>query len=140
MTPDTTQGLPEINMAPNELYREEVFTDLKIGTIRVLTPVTETGDADASRDIIYSGQTQIMTPAGALPINFDIDANNIGEAAAKFGEAARVGIEQTMKELEEMRRNAASSIVVPGDVGGMGGMGGMGGPGGMMGGGKIQMP
>ena len=49
----------------------------------------------------------------------------------------RVGIEQTMKELEEMRRNAASSIVVPGDVGGMGGMGG---PGGMMGGGKIQMP
>lgn len=134
MTPDRNQGLPEINMSSADLYREEVFTDLKIGTIRVLTPVNGEGATDTSRDIIYSGQTQIMTPAGALPINFDIDAKNIGEAASKFGEAAKEGIEQTMKELEEMRRNAASSIVVPGDVGGLGG------PGGMMGGGKIQMP
>ena len=139
MTPDQNQGLPEINMAPDELYREEVFTDLKIGSIRVLTPVTGEGATDTSRDIIYSGQTQIMTPAGALPINFDIDASSIGDAASKFGDAAREGIERTMKELEEMRRNAASSIVVPGDMGGMGG-GGMGGPGGMMGGGKIQLP
>lgn len=131
------QDMPDIQMEPGELYREEVFTDRKIGTIRVLIPVTESGSDDDSRDVVYSGQTQIMTPAGALPISFEIDAQNIGEAAAKFGEAAKQGIEQTMKELEELRREAASSIVVPGAGGGMGGMGG---PGGMPGGGKIQMP
>lgn len=136
MTQDTNAGLPEIVMEVSELYREEVFTDRKVGTIRVLTPVTAEGETDTSRTVSYSGQTQIMTPAGALPINFEIEAQSIGEAASKFGDAAQEGIQQTLKELEEMRREAASSIVVPG----AGGMGGMGGPGGMPGGGKIQMP
>jgi hypothetical protein len=39
-----------------------------------------------------------------------------------------------VRELQEMRRQAASSIVVP-----QGGMGGLG-PGALGGGGKIQMP
>jgi hypothetical protein len=42
-----------------------------------------------------------------------------------------------MKDLQELRRQAASSIVVP--QGGMGGLGGLPG-GGMPGGGKIQIP
>lgn len=137
MTQDTNAGLPDIVMEVSELYREEVFTDRKVGTIRVLTPVTAEGETDTSRAVSYSGQTQIMTPAGALPINFEIEAQSIGEAASKFGEAAKQGIQQTLQELEEMRREAASSIVVPGAGGGMGGLGG---PGGMPGGGKIQMP
>lgn len=126
------QGLSDIQMEKDTLYREELYTDRKIGAIRVLIPVTASGADDSSREVIYSGQTQIMTPAGALPINFEIDANSIGEAAEKFGNAAKEGIEQTMKELEEMRREAASSIVLPGAGGGMGGMG--------PGGGKIQIP
>ena len=40
-----------------------------------------------------------------------------------------------MRDLQELRRQQASSIVVP-----QGGMGGLGGPGGLPGGGKIQMP
>lgn len=135
MSQNSNAGLPDIVMAAEDLYREEVYTDRKIGTIRVLIPVTATGDDDDQRKVIYSGQTQVMTPAGALPISFDIEADTLGEAASKFGEAARQGIEQTMKELEEMRREAASSIVVPG-AGGMGGPG----PGGVPGGGGIQLP
>ena len=35
------------------------------------------------------------------------------EAAGKFGTLAKEAVERTVKELEEMRRQAASSIVIP---------------------------
>ena len=120
-----SQEQTDANMNPAKLYREELFTDQKIGTIRRLTPVTPEGETDASREVLYSGSTQVMTPMGALPINFDLEASTIGEAAEKFGPAAEVAVERTAKELEEMRRQQASKIVVPGQDGGMGGMGGM---------------
>ena len=68
---------------------------------------------------------------------FAIDAATLEEAAKKFGPLAKVAIERTMREIQEMRRQAASSLVIP-----QGGMppGGMGGMGGLGGGGKIQMP
>ncbi len=117
----------DTNMNPAELFREDVFTDQKIGTIRRLTPVTAEGDTDSSREVLYFGATQVKSPMGAIPINFELVAKNVGEAAEQFGAAAQVALEDTMKELEEMRRQQASSIVVPGQ-GGMGG-GGMGGGG-----------
>lgn len=117
---------PDAKMNPAELYREEVFTDQKIGTIRRLTPVTPEGETDTSREVLYSGSTQVMTPMGALPINFNLEATTIGEAAEKFGPAAEIAFEQTAKELEEMRREQASKIVIPGQEGGMGGMPGGG--------------
>ena len=120
-----SQEQTNANMNPAELYREEIFTDQKIGTIRRLTPITPEGETDTSREVLYSGSTQIMTPMGALPINFNLDATTVGEAAEKFGPAAEIAVEQTAKEMEEMRREQASKIVVPGQEGGMGGMGGM---------------
>lgn len=124
-------------MNADALYREEVFTDRKVGTIRRLTPVKSDGTIDDSRPEIFTGQTQILTTAGTLPLNFEIEAQSLAEAAAKFSDAAKEGFEKTMKELEQMRREAASSIVVP--ERGAGGFGGLGGPGGI-GGGKIQVP
>ena len=121
-----SQEQTDANMNPTELYREETFTDQKIGTIRRLTPVTPEGETDTSREVLYSGSTQVMTPMGALPINFDLEANTIGEAAEKFGPEAEIAVERTAKELEEMRREQASKIVVPGQEGGMGGMPGGG--------------
>ncbi|WP_339640155.1 hypothetical protein [uncultured Porticoccus sp.] len=125
----------DADMNPDELYLEEIFTDQKIGSIRRLSPVTRNGDADASREVLYMGSTQVMTPMGALPINFELHANSIGEAAEKFGEEAEVAVERTARELEEMRRDQASKIVVPGQGGGgpAGNLGG--GMGGGMGGG-----
>jgi hypothetical protein len=130
MNPSLEDEFAQLKMDPNELYREETFTDRKIGTIRCVIPVTADGSDDPSRVTSYVGQTQVMTPAGALPISFEIEAENVGDAASQFAEGAKAAIEKTMKELEEMRREAASSIVVPGQGGGMGGMGG----------GGIQMP
>jgi len=129
--PDDRQ--PEIRVDPASLYLEEVFTDRRIGTIRRLTPVKGDGARDPKREITYLGETQVMSTVGALPISFEIDAVTLDEAAQKFGPAAKEAIERTMRELQELRRRAASSIVVP-----QGGMPELGGGG--RGGGKIQMP
>jgi hypothetical protein len=122
----------EIKLDPAALYLEEVFTDRRIGTLRRMTPVTKDGARDAARAIIYTGETQVLTPAGALPIAFEIGAGSLEEAAEKFGALAREAIERTVKELQEMRRQAASSIVIP--------QGGLPPAGGLGGGGKIQIP
>jgi len=130
----------EIRMTSEDLYLEEVFTDRRVGTIQRLTPVTASGDADSSRQLRFVGQAQIMTPAGALPLSFEIAANSLQEAVDGFGAAAEVAVEDTMKRIEEMRREAASSLIVPGASGGGAPGGGMPG-GGMPGaGGGIQMP
>lgn len=127
MSPGQAQ-LPDMSMNPAELYREEVFTDRQVGTLRRMTPVDGQGNVDSSRPVLYSGQTQLMTPGGALPLMFDIEASSLEEAARKFGEEAEKALKQTMEELQEMRRQAASSIVIPGqEPGGFGGMGGGGG-------------
>ncbi len=129
----------DAKMDPDNLYLEEIFTDRRVGTIRRLTPVNGKGETDTKRDVAYVGETQVMTSVGALPISFEIEAKDLAEAAAKFGAEAKDAIERTMRDLQEMRRQAASSIVVP--QGGMGGLGGGGMPGGgLPGGGKIQMP
>ena len=124
----------EAKMDASSLYREDIITDRKVGTIRMLTPLKTDGTTDASRAVVYTGEAQIMTGAGPLPINFDIEAQSLDEAVDKFGGTAKDAIEKTVRELQEMRRQAASSIVVP-----QGGVPGLGG-GGMGGGGKIQLP
>ena len=129
----------ELKLDPASLYLEEIFTDRRVGTIRRMTPVAKDGQRDTAREVLYIGETQVLTPAGALPIGFEISAASLEEAAGKFGTLAKEAIERTVKELQELRRQAASSIVVPqGPVPGVGG-GGLGG-GGLGGGGKIQLP
>lgn len=129
---ENTIDADEMKMEVTDLYREDVYTDRKIGTIRVLTPVTADGSDDGSRDKKYVGQAQMYTPAGALPLTFEIEAANLGEAADKFGDEAKQAMERAIEELKEMRRQQSSQIVMPGSGGGAGGMGGPGG--------GIQMP
>ncbi len=108
---------PEINMDATALAREEVYTDSRVGTIRKMTPVTIDGETDNSRPVQFIGSTQIMTPGGALPLTFEIEADSLESAVAGFGEAAQQAVERTMEELKEMQRQQASSIVVPGREG-----------------------
>jgi hypothetical protein len=123
---------PEMN--PQDLWLEEIFTDRRVGTIRRMTPVKGDGARDAAREVTWIGETQVMTQVGTLPINFVLEAKTLEEAAQKFGPAAKAAIERAVKELQELRRQQASSIVVP-----QGGLPPLG-PGGPGGGGKIQMP
>jgi hypothetical protein len=119
------QGAPDSKMDATALYREDIVTDRKVGTIRRMTPLKIDGSDDSARPTLYVGEAQIMTNAGPLPINFEIEAATLAEAVGKFGDAAKEAVERTVRELQELRRQQASSIVVPG----------MGGPGS-----KIQMP
>ncbi len=107
----------EQQMDAANLYREEIYTDRKIGVIRALVPVTADGEKDPSRKVIFTGEAQIMTQMGALPINFEIEADDLATAVSKYREAAKAGVEKTMHDLQEMRRQAASKIVVPGQPG-----------------------
>lgn len=146
MAEDPTQD-QNVTMNAGELYREETFTDRRVGTLQRLTPVKSDGEIDDSRSVVYVGQTQVLTPAGALPLSFEIEASSLDDAIDKFGPNAEAALQQTMNRLEEMRRDQASSIVVPGSGGGQGGGGMPGGgmpgqgPGGGMGqGGGLQFP
>lgn len=132
---DALSSGPEPQMNADDLYLEEVFTDRRVGSIQRLSPVDGQGRPDPGRPVQYIGQTQILTAAGALPLSFEIPATNLGEAAERFGEEAQKAVEDTMERLKEMRREAASSLIVP-EAGGadLGGLGG-----GLPGGGKIQL-
>ena len=125
-----TETTSEPKMDVAALYREEAFTDRRVGTIRRLTPVKSDGSADSSRETLYVGEAQMLTPGGALPISFEIDASSLQEATDNFGPMAKEAVERTIREIQEMRRQAASSIVVP--SGGVPGVGPSGG--------KIQIP
>ena len=106
----------DIGMDSKSLYREETFTDRRVGTLQRLTPVDAAGHPDASRAVLYVGQTQVLTPAGALPLSFEVEAQTLDEAVARFGDYAEQALASTMKKLEELRREAASSIIVPGST------------------------
>jgi hypothetical protein len=108
----------QATMDSTQIYLEETFTDRKVGTIRRLTPVAADGAPDPARPVIFVGQAQVMTPMGAVPISFELDATSLNEAIEKFGVAAEAAVHQTMRELQEMRREQASSLVIPGADGG----------------------
>ena len=108
----------QATMDSTQIYREETFTDRKVGTIRRLTPVTADGSTDAARPVLFIGQAQVMTPMGAVPISFELDADSLNAAIEKFGPAAEQSVQQTMRELQEIRREQASSLVIPDGAGG----------------------
>ena len=129
------ERMTEPVMDLTDLWLEEVYTDRRIGTTRKLTPVKGDGARDPARDVQWIGETQVMSQLGTLPITFPLEAKSLDDAARKFGPAAKQAIERTVKELQDLRRQAASSIVIP-----QGGLPPLGPGGGMPGGGKIQMP
>ena len=90
----------DMKMDAATLYREEIYTDRKIGTIRALVPVTANGATDGSRPVVYTGEAQIMTQMGPLPITFEIEAKSLSEAVNGYAAAAKVAVERTVKELQ----------------------------------------
>jgi hypothetical protein len=103
----------QATMDSTQIYREETFTDRRVGTIRRLTPVVADGSTDPAREVLFVGQAQVMTPMGAVPISFELEASTLDAAIAKFGDAAEQAVQQTVRELQEMRREQASGLVIP---------------------------
>ncbi len=101
-------------------------------------PVKVDGTIDSARATLYVGEAQILTNMGPLPISFEVEARTLAEAVENYGEAAKSGVERAVRELQEMRRQASSSIVLPGAGAAAGLTGGL--PPGGLGGGKIKLP
>ncbi|MDP2863746.1 MAG: cytoplasmic protein [Desulfobacterales bacterium] len=104
----------DVRMDQDNLYLEESFTDLKAGSIRRLTPVMPDGLPDKKRKIFFMAQTQLMTQAGLIPIQCEIEAQTLKEAMEKFPAAVNEAVEKLVERANEMRRQEASRIIVPG--------------------------
>lgn len=131
------ESLEQLKPDAGNLYREETYTDLRAGSIRKLAPVTADGADDPSRPPLFTAVAQIMTPGGVLPLSGGITgAKTLREAVEGFPAAVKAALEDLRAEMEEIQRERASQIVVPGrDVPPVGGLGGIGGGGAGNGGG-----
>ena len=129
MSADEPQTITEIEVDTANLYREEIFTDLRVASIRKLIPIKPDGSPDESREAIFTGQTTLMSAAGPVPVQCQIEASSLEEATAGFPEAIRQAVERLVEEAREIQRREASRIVVPGDVPILGGAQGPGGGG-----------
>ena len=96
----------QATMDSTQIYREETFTDRKVGTIRRLTPVTADGAADAARPVLFVGQAQVMTPMGAVPDQLRTRGRDIecGDRKIRRGRRSR----RCSKPCANCRRCAAS--------------------------------
>ena len=57
----------------------------------------------------------------------EIEAASLDEAVARFGRQAQLALNDTLRRLEELRREQASSLIVPGGANMPGSRGGRGG-------------
>ena len=101
-------------MDEKNLYREESFTDIRLGTIKRLTPIKSDGTPDNSRAPIFLGFAQLMSPKGPLPVQNMIPARDLEEAIGKFPEAMNLAVEKLVNAAEKARKDESSRIVVPG--------------------------
>ena len=84
----------EISVDPDSLYREEIFTDLKVATIRRLTPVRPDGSEDTSRAVMFVGQTTLLSQSGPVPVQCRIEATSLQEAMESFPDAVNQAVER----------------------------------------------
>ncbi len=127
----SSMELNQIQVDENNLYREELITDLKVASIRKLVPIRSDGSPDDQRSVIFSAQTHVMSQMGALPVNCPLEAKTLADAIREFPSAVKKGVERMIEEAREFQRQEAGRIVVPrgGGMAGGGGMGGMPGKG-----------
>lgn len=129
MSSDEPQTISEINVDTDNLYREEIYTDLKVASIRKMVPIKADGSPDESREPLFTGQTTLMSAAGPVPVQCALEAGTLAEAAAKFPEGIKQAVERMVEEAREIQRREASRIVTPSELGVPGGFKGPGGGG-----------
>lgn len=107
--------ITNIKINPDNLYKEESFTDLTFATIRRLTPVKIDGSTDESREALFTGMAQLMSPNGPIPVQCLIEgAKTLSDAADKLPDAIEKAVKGMIAEAQEMERQEASKLIVPG--------------------------
>jgi len=97
----------------NNLYRQETYTDLGLGTIQCLTPVKVDGSVDSSRKPLFMGSAQIMTQHGPLPVQCDIEASDLKAACEAFPQAIREAVNNLVEQARQIERERQGGIVIP---------------------------
>lgn len=113
MNGGTRRAGPELQVDQTNLYREELFTDLKVATVRRLTPVRPDGSVDESRSPVFVGQSSVLTQAGPIPVDVPLDAKTLQEAWQLFPAALNRAIEDLVAEVDELRRRQTTGLIVP---------------------------
>ena len=108
---ETENNSLDFSVDHTNLYKEESYTDLKVGNIRRLIPVKPDGSEDRSRKAIFVGQTNLMTPNGPLPIQGVIKAKELQQAVKRFPEAMEEAVERMMVEAQKMKDQQGSKII-----------------------------
>ena len=108
---ETDNNSIDFSIDRSNLYKEESFTDLKVGNIRRLIPVKSDGSEDKARNTIFVGQTNLMTPNGPLPIQGVIRAKELQQAVKRFPEAMEEAVERMMEEAQKMKDQQGSEII-----------------------------
>jgi len=118
---EETEETFNFNLDRSDLYLEETFTDLKVGSVKRFSPVKADGTPDKERRPIFVGQTSVYTPHGPLPIHSEIPAKDLPQAFKRFPEAMQASMETLMEEAKKMQeekqppiiQGAGSRIIVP---------------------------
>ncbi|MDR0361707.1 MAG: hypothetical protein LBJ46_03325 [Planctomycetota bacterium] len=106
-------GAPAEGMDLANLYKQENFTDLGLGTIQVLSPVTPDGLPDGTRQKLFMGTAQIMTAHGPLPVQCDIPADNFRAACEAFPDAIKAAVNNLVEQAKQIERERQGGIVIP---------------------------
>jgi len=110
---DEQQNEEEFSIDRSNLYIEESFTDLKVGTIKRLSPVKADGSEDKSRRTVFVGHTSVMTPNGPIPIQNVIEAKELTQAIKKFPEALQAAMDRLIEEVKKYQEQQQSQIQKP---------------------------
>jgi hypothetical protein len=95
----------------SNLFIEETFTDLKVGTLKRFTPVLPDGSVDKGRKVLFLGQTSIETPHGPLPIQNIIAAKDLAQAFKRFPKAMEEAMQQLIEEAKKARQEKDAPII-----------------------------
>ena len=103
----------ELKIDRGNLFKEETFTDLKVGMIKRMTPVKSDGAVDKTRKSVFVGQTSLMTPGGPLPLQAVIQAKDLQQAIKKFPEVMEQAMDQLIEEVKKYQEQERSRIQKP---------------------------
>jgi len=116
-----TNNQIDFTVEKDNLYREENIIDLKSASIRCLTPIKSDGTVDESREKIFVGNTQLMSPQGPVPLHSRLKASTLEEAMENFPEAMQHAMAEMIENVKKMQQEQEKSnqkddsrIIVPG--------------------------
>ena len=93
-----------LNVDRNNLYREDSVTDIRVAAIRRLTPIKADGSDDDSRDPMFMGQTQLMSPSGPILLQSMLEARTLEEALDTFPAAMQKEVDKAMAQAEKEKQ------------------------------------